>query len=220
MRAPKLTPSLAALSLALLASCQGTRTLSHPTVRIETPGGVELGASTDYGLVFLGRTARSGEIDVTAWYGDGPSIERAVIEPVTADFCTAETEIRLPSVPLAFEDPAPGEHLFVIGRTLVEFWRADVVVLSDPRIEGILIDMPPELDGRPDQIGAGVYKPIDGNPDDLELVGLVSGRIHLDTRDGPRDYMTVLGPRDLWRLVTLRRDREQRRHWVYREDIL
>ena len=54
----------------------------------------------------------------------------------------------------------------------------------------------------------------------LELVCLVSGRVQLDTRSGPREYLTVLGPRELWRLVTLRRDRTQRREWVYREDIL
>jgi hypothetical protein len=189
-------------------------------VRIQTSGGVELGASTDYGLVFLGRTARAGDIDVTAWYGDGPSIERAVIEPVSPEFCTAETEIRLPSVPMSFADPDPGEQLLVIGRSLIDFWKAEVTVQEDPRIEGLLIDVPPELDGFPDQIGAGVYRAPGGDMAKLELVGLVSGRVQLDTRSGSRDYLTVLGPRELWRLVTLRRDRTQRREWVYREDIL
>jgi hypothetical protein len=30
----------------------------------------------------------------------------------------------------------------------------------------------------------------------------------------------VLGPRDLWRLVTHRRDLLRRKPWVYREDIM
>ena len=32
--------------------------------------------------------------------------------------------------------------------------------------------------------------------------------------------LAVLGPDELWRLVTHRRDRDVRQPWVYREDIL
>lgn len=207
-------------ALLLLQSCMGTRTLAHPTVRIQTAGGVELGVVTDYGLVFLGRTARAGDIDVTAWFGDGPSIERAVIEPISPDLCTAETEIRLPSVPLAYRDPKPGETLVLVGRTLYGFYDLDVVVREEPRVEGIVIDVPPELDGLSDQIGAGLFEVPERDFSKARLVGLVSARLRIETAEGPREYLAVLGPRELWRLVTLRRDQEQRRRWVYRDDIL
>jgi hypothetical protein len=48
----------------------------------------------------------------------------------------------------------------------------------------------------------------------------VTGQLRLETEHGPRHYLTVLGPSELWRLVTLRRDHGTRRRWVYREDIL
>ena len=52
------------------------------------------------------------------------------------------------------------------------------------------------------------------------MVGLYSGVLRLTTKDGEREYMTVVGPTDLSRLVTHRRDLLQRKRWVYREDIL
>src|SRR5882672_8362772 len=79
-------PSLrnALLLLALLASgCRGTRKLTDPVLEIRSESGAELGVATDYGLVFLGRTARSGPIDVTAWYGDVARV-RSTSPPGTA----------------------------------------------------------------------------------------------------------------------------------------
>ena len=55
---------------AALSGCRGTRTLSDPTLEIRTPAGAELGVATDYGILFLGRTSRSGEVQVVAWFGD------------------------------------------------------------------------------------------------------------------------------------------------------
>jgi len=82
------------LALAALAtSCVGSRTLTDPTLEIRTPHGSELGVSTDYGVIFLGRTAQSGSVEITAWFGDGPSIESSVIEPIGGGLYTAETEI-------------------------------------------------------------------------------------------------------------------------------
>ena len=48
------------LTLCLVVGCTGTRKLVDPVLRINTAGGSELGASTIYGVVFLGRTATSG----------------------------------------------------------------------------------------------------------------------------------------------------------------
>ena len=114
MQRPSALALLLVVSL-LCSACQGVRTLSDPTLVIETSGGRELGVSTDYGIVFLGRTARSGPAEITAWFGDGPNIEKTVIEPVGNGLYTAETEIRLPQVEMSFDDPAPGRELVVVG---------------------------------------------------------------------------------------------------------
>lgn len=205
----------------VLGACQGTLTLSDPTLSIRTPGGSELGVSTDYGVVFLGRTAQGGRVEITAWFGDGANIESAVIEPIGGGLYTAETEIRLPPVSISFEDPRPGSRVLLIGRTASGPWQNEVDVLTDPRVDGILLPVARELDGATDQIGAGVYVYPEDEIEKKKLVGLVSGRLSLSSEDGSsRDYLTVVGPRDLWRLVTHRRDVHQRRRWVYRPDVM
>jgi hypothetical protein len=204
----------------LVAACAGSRTLSNPTLRLRTAGGTELGVSTEYGIVFLGHTAQSGRIEIETWFGDGPNLEPSVIEPVGAGLYTAETEIRLPTVPLAFDEPKPGTQLLVVGHGSSEPWEAWVTVQSDPRVSGLVTSIPKELEGRPDQIGAGVYVVPDEDTDKKRLLGLVAGELVLDSKDGRRRFLAVTGPNHLWRLVAHRRDILQRKRWVYREDIL
>jgi hypothetical protein len=212
--------ALCACAALALSSCVGVRTLADPMLEIRTRGGSELGVSTDYGVVFLGRTARSGPVEITAWFGDGPNIEKSVIEPVGNGIYTAETEIRLPQALLTFENPKPGTKLLVIGRTAKGLWKNWVVVESDPRVLGIVTSIPLELQDAPDQVGAGVFIVPEEDETQKRLVGLVSGRIALRTAQGEREFLTVVGPTDLWRLVSHRREQPTRRRWVYREDIM
>ncbi len=191
-----------------------------PTLEIQTDAGRELGVSTDFGILFLGRSARAGEVLVTAWFGDGPSMEASVIEPLGDGLYTAEVQIRLPTTPLSFVDPRPGERVTVVGRSGSETWEEDVAVLADPRVDGILLQVPKRLRDAPEQVGAGVF--VDGRePDQRLLLGLVSGRLELRSADGAvAEYLTVVGPDQLWRLVTRKQDLLYRKRWIYREDIL
>jgi len=213
-----LNPLLPALALA--ASCVGTRNVQDPVVVIDTRSGREMGVSTNYGVVFLGSTARSGPIEITSWFGDGPSIEASVIEPVGGGIYTAETEIRIPSVPMSFREPQPGEEVLLIGRGPLGKWEATVVVQSDARAFGILLEAPPELPDLLSSTGTGVFYLQGNDYTTLKLVGLVSGRVRLITENGETEYLTVVGPRGLWRLVASRRDHLDRRKWVYREDVM
>ena len=211
---------LALTAAQLLCACQGTRTLTDPTLEIRTAGGRELGVSTDYGVVFLGRTARSGEVEVVAWFGDGPSAELSVIEPLGEGLYTAETQIRLPTIPISFQTPPPGSELILRGRMEGVLWEERVRVRADPRVEGLLLSLPGSLDPAPDQVGAGLFvEEREGGP--RRLVGLVSGRLVLEAEDGTRrEFLTAVGPDHLWRLVARRQDLLNRRRWFYREDIL
>lgn len=218
----RIAASIASLALVLSASsCTGMRTLSDPTLVVETEGGRELGVATDYGVVFLGRTARSGPARITAFFGDGPNLEKAVIEPVGPVLCTADTAIRLPDVVMDFRDPRPGDKLLVFGRDASGPWKQEIEVQSDPRVLGLIASIPDRLRGADDQVGAGVYSIPDGADERTKkLVGLVAGTLRLRTTAGDREYLAIVGPQELWRLVTLRRDPGARRPWVYREDIL
>ena len=208
------------IALALCAACSGTRKLVDPTLVIDTGAGRELGVSTDYGIVFLGRTAQAGRIDVTAWFGDGPNVEAATIEPIGGGLYTAETEIRLPQVPLTFDDPSPGTELLVVGRRGGQLVERSVTVRSDPRVLGLLLSAPGDVAEDAELVGAGVYWIPDGDYERRRLVGLVSGRVRIATKDGEKVYLAAYGPHDLWRLVTHRRDLLQRKRWIYRPDIL
>lgn len=203
----------------LLGSCAGTRTKADPTLLIRTTGGTELGAATDYGVIFLGRTARAGELEIVAWFGDGPSVEASAVEPVGEGLFTAETEIRLPSLRLGFREPRPGEELLLVGRTEAGRWELRTGVVRDPRVDGLLLPVPSGMPDRADQIGANLIR-LEGRRRIPHLVGLVSGKLTLEGPDGRREYLTVVGPAHLWRLATHRRDLTRPKRWVYREDIL
>jgi hypothetical protein len=219
VRAAAFLPALPAFIGLLAAGCYGVRTLSDPTVIVETTAGTELGATTDYGVVFLGRTAQSGKIRITAWFGDGPQTESSVIEPVGSGVYTAETEIRLPWVPMSFRELRPGTKVVVIGRKRGELWTKEVTVRADPRVEGILLPPIREIESSPDQVGAGVFVLQDDDEDKKELVGLVSGTLELADGTGTKRYTTVLGMKDIWRLVAHRRELERGRKPISREDV-
>lgn len=214
----RLRASLFLLPLLLSASCAGVHTLADATLALRTKGGSELGVSTDYGIVFLGHTAAAGPLEVTAWFGDGPDIEKTVIEPVGHGIFTAETEIQLPRVPLTFEDPKPGSEVLLIGRKNGELWKQTVEIETDPHVIGIITKVPSQLRDAEDQIGTGVYVVPDGDERKRMLVGLVSGRVKIESTGA--EYLTIVGPTDLWRLVSHRRAPRDLKRWVYREDIL
>jgi hypothetical protein len=214
-----------ASALGLLATaCVGTRNLSDPMVVVRSlasgaSGRTELGVSTEYGIVFLGRTGRSGEVEVTVWFGDGPSIEYAVAEPVGGELFMAEAEIRLPVARMSFDTPRPGDELVVMGRRGAELWQETVRVAADPRVEGLLLEWNERIARDADQVGAGIFLP--EWEEQPRLVGLVSGTLTLTGADGQqRRYLTAIGPDELWPLVTYKRDHSLKPRWVYREDIL
>lgn len=183
-------------------------------------GASELGVSTDHGLVFLGRTARSGPIGVTAWFGDGPNVEFTVVEPLGGGLFTAEPQIRLPQVPMSFVTPRVGQTLRMIGRRGGAKWSADVTVRSDPAVTGILVDIPPQLGALDGQVGAGLYL-VGRAEHELRLVGLVTGELELVSASGEtKRYLTAMGPDQLWRLVTYKRDFPRQRKFVYRADVM
>jgi len=187
-----------------------------PVVVLHAPAGDELGVSTDYGVVFLGRHARTGRIEFSAWFGDGPSREEGLIERLGDELCATRAEIELPSVPLCFDVPPAGTAVRVRGRLQGQPFEIEAVLASDPRVTGVLLEPSPELDALGDEaLGAGVFLVSLGRP--RALVGLLSGRVELG--DGRR-FLAAVGPETLWRLVVQHRDHDRPRRTVYREDVL
>ena len=211
----RLAPLAAAL---LLTACSGSRKLVDPVVVITTRNGMELGVTTQSGVVFTGATAERGEIEIEAWFGDGPTIERTIIEPVSDELFTAETDIVLPAVPISFDEPRDGESLQLMGRKDGARWSMSARVRTDPRVFGLLLEIPSAFPDDPDQVGAGVFRRLPEHRH--ELVGLVVGKVQLERNGSIKRYLAVAGPTELWRLVAHRRDHLRKRPFVYREDIL
>lgn len=215
----RISLSLAALSAAvLLSACAGTRKLADPVLNMTTEGGTELGVSTEYGVVFLGRTAERGEVEVETYFGDGPSIERSIIEPIGGGLYTAEMDIVIPSVPIDFRAPEDGERLEILGRRGRRLWSTLAKVRTDPRVSGLLLEIPSGFRDEPTQVGAGVYRKTGARS--RELVGLVTGKVQLERDGRSEQFLSVAGPTVMWRLAAHRRDLLRKKPFVYREDIL
>lgn len=212
-------PWIAVGLLGCLVACRSYPNLVEPTVVIETAGGAELGVSTDYGVVFLGQKGRTGQAELVAFFGDGPSIEPVLIEPIGGNLYLAQPGLELPEVQLTFADPAPGTRVQIRGRGPKGPWSAQARIAADPRVEGLLLELPESFRLPNDQIGAGVYLRERGAP--WRLLGLVSGHLALSGASGepPREYLTAVGPRDLWRLPAHRREAPRRDPAPIRADL-
>ncbi len=214
-RSTRRTLLAAALGI-IAASCATTRDYGDATVILQTSGGSELGVSTPGGVVFLGNTARSGEVDISVWFGDGPSIEASLIEPIGDGLYLAEGEIRFPTIDVAFIEPASGDRIYAKGRYGAETWEVDLFPTKDPRVSGLCFRSSEDIPRDNSQVGAGVFW-VDPLTDRPALIGLISGRVVLD--DGS-EYITAVGSEGLWRLIANRRDVSTEGRWTYREDIL
>ena len=195
--------------------------LADPVLVIRGPEGEELGVCTEYGPVFLGRHCRSGEVELVAWFGDGPSIEACVVEPLGGGIYTATTEIRLPQVPIRFTAPEPGTEVYVRGRRGETRWQEELKVVAHPKLRGLLLECPDSGPLSTDAgIGAGVFVPGPEGKDHMVLLGLVCGRAEVQEGGRTHRYLVAVGADDLWRLVAWRRDWTPKPRWVYREDVL
>lgn len=213
--------SFLALAATALGACRAiplessARHTLDPVVVVHGAGGDELGVSTDYGIVFLGRTAKSGRIEFTAWFGDGPAREEGLVESLGGGVFATEGEILLPCARLCLDTPPSGSAVIVRGRRAGQPFEIEAELASDPRVTGVLLEPSPELDLLgDDELGAGVFFVQPEKP--LQLVGLLRGRVEL----GGKRYIAAVGPEDLWRLIVQRRNSDRPRRWVYRADIM
>ena len=203
------------------SACLGpapTSAPGDPTVLLRSSAGDELGVATDHGVLFLNRGGQRGWIDLTAWFSDGASWEEGRVQPLGGGLFATQPEIRLATAALSFDEPGRGDAVLVRGRRGYASWETTTEVATHPSVDGLLLRLNDRLRRMDDtEIGAGVYV---GPDADQRLIGLVSGRLLLETSEGEREYLTVVGTRDLWRAVLRERERGDRAPFVYREDIL
>lgn len=200
----------ALLALAALAACSSLRP-SGP-VLVRTPAGVEQGVATQFGIVCLGKTARSGPCDLTVFYGDGPSVEPGKLEPLEPQLSTIDIELRAPTCEVSFTYPSPDDDLLVAVATDSEILFFPTRVARTSGNEGIAVEPPSGLPSDGSAAGAPVFRHEDRR---YRLVGLLTGAQAAGGRG-----LAFLGPNDLVPLTMMPPRRDPRRTTPTRDDIL
>ena len=162
---------------------------SRPVARIETRGGVEFGATTRDGILFLGRTATEGPCRVHYFLGGEPTpqVEDGEIHPLGGVLYTADIDLKHQNVGILERNLTPNDLLFALVHTPLDAPEIPVHLTKDPEVEGDVLDWP----GARLPAGTGVFVR-EGN--DLLLVGLVSGEVTVEGDGGTRKYLTLAGP--------------------------
>lgn len=171
----------AVLTLPLLSSCaawflSGEHLVSRarPVALVETTGGVELAATTEFGVLLLGRTATEGACRVHYFLGDVPLIEDGELVGTGSAFTRAEIDLKTMSL-RAFDRALPDDAV------LEAMWTPDGTSVRSvalrlahaPGIQGDLLADPGE------DLPAGstvLVRVADGR---WQFAGLIAGRATL-----------------------------------------
>ncbi|MCA8951555.1 MAG: hypothetical protein KDE27_18760 [Planctomycetes bacterium] len=155
---------------------------SRPVALVETTGGVELGATTEYGILTLGRTATTGPCRVHYRLGPTMLVDDGELHPTGGVFTRADIDLKHQAVHVFGRAPTDDDRLVAMwtpdGRAIRE---VAVELARDERIEGDVLahpgeDLPP---------GAAICV---RNKDGVQFVGLVAGAATLEG-DGRRFYV-------------------------------
>lgn len=143
---------------------------SKPVALVETTGGIELGAATEFGVLTLGRTAVGGPCRVHYFLGPTPLIEDGEIEPAGGVFHRARIDLKTQLLPCLDRDPTTQDQLVAMWMANPRNTKTVPVQLStDPVATGdVLVG-----DGLELPLGATVLRLSDTG---YEFVGMIAGR--------------------------------------------
>ena len=146
---------------------------SRPVARIETRGGVELGATTEYGVLFLGRTATEGPCRIHYFLGPTPVVEDGTVESTGSSYYRAEMDLKNQSIRVLEREVEPGDSLVAMYMAGFDVQTVDVSLSQDPEVDGYVLSWP----GASLPAGAAIL--LRTPEDDYRFVGLVSGEAEL-----------------------------------------
>ncbi|MGE3173125.1 MAG: hypothetical protein AB7O97_10915 [Planctomycetota bacterium] len=162
---------------------------SRPVALVETTGGVEYGATTEFGILTLGRTAKDGPCRVHYFLGPTPLIEDGHVVPTGSVFCRALMDLKTQHLRVLDHTPGPDEDLLAMWTTDgIDTEEVSVELSRDDGVLGDVLDDP----GRELPAGAAIFA-TDDDDGRLRFVGLVSGRATVRGPGGPRSYYVFAG---------------------------
>lgn len=192
---------LAFLLLPTFASCsvwffsgEADYDRSRPVALVETTGGVELGATTELGILTLGATANSGPCRVHYFLGPTPMIEDGELFAAGQLFARADIDLKTMAVRCFDRSPTLDDEL--VAMWTVDGVAVEVVEVQLAREEGVTGDVL-RHPGRELPAGAAVFA--ETRDDGLLFVGLVRARAELDGRQ----YFVFAGPDRIREMLAL-----------------
>ena len=147
---------------------------SRPVALVETTGGIELGATTEFGVLTLGRSAATGPCRVHYFIGPTPLIETGELVATGSMFTRAEIDLKTQHVRTLDRPLTPTDELVVM-------WTADgqttqTVEVQLANAEGITGDVLKDP-GKPLPTGATVLcRGADGG---WLFAGLIAGNAEI-----------------------------------------
>ncbi len=186
---------------------------NRPAVLVETTGGIECGAATEFGVLTLGRSARSGPCRVRYFLGPTPIVETGTLQVASATFSRAEIDLKTQLVRCLDRSLAPTDELQVQwtldGETTQ---RVGARLATAAGITGDVLDDP----GEPLPAGATVL--CRSRVDEVWLfAGLIAGRATLEGPGGG-SYYVVAGPDRVRELLAVPRQHPVDLRPKYRTD--
>ncbi len=181
---------------------------SQPVAMVETTGGVELGATTEFGVLTLGRTATDGACRVHYFLGPTPLVDDGQITATGSVFHRADIDLKTMLLAGMDRDPTPDDQLVVMWMPDPRSTTSVAVQLStDPQASGdVLVG-----DGLNLPAGATVLRVAESG---YEFVGLIAGRATL----GGRTYYVFAGMDRVREMLAVPRQHPQPTEPKFRPD--
>lgn len=207
------------VACALLASCAQwlfsgppEPSRQRPVVLVETTGGVELGATTEFGILVLGRTASNGPCRVHYFLGDDPIVEDGTLTTTTPTFCRADIDLATQRIRVLDRPLQDDESLVAMytpdGSSLVE------VAVSPATGTGATGDL---VDAGGAELPAGTALLLDSR-EGYRFVGLVTARAELTVEGATRTLHTYAGLDRLRELASVPMPHPVNTTWEHRPD--
>lgn len=209
--------SLAACSL--LTSCaqwlfsgRPETSRTRPVALVETTGGIELAATTEFGVLSLGRTATTGPCRVHYFLGEAPLVEDGTLAMATPTFCRAEIVLATQSIRVLDRPVQEQDSLVAMftpdGKGLVQAPVARAVGMG---ATGDLVD------AGGSQLPAGAAILLDSD-EGYRFVGLVTARAEVTVDGSTKTYFAYAGLDRLRELAAVPVPHPVNTTWDHRPD--
>ncbi len=156
---------------------------NRPIARIETRGGIEYGATTREGILFLGRTAQAGPCRVYYWLGPTLVVEDGYIEPAGSILYNAKIDLQTNNIHVLPRDLMQADRIFAMVFSPEGVSEVPVKLAQGENFAGDILENP----GQPLPPGAGLF--LRDERQKLLFVGLVSAEINI----GSDKYVAFAG---------------------------